>query len=143
MGSHSVILAFVDPFIRWDNSDAQPQRPIPNNMCRQFHLVLGQGRDGAIPFFVVLVSCLFSSGFWSSGLFSGAECLATNDHVQSAATGSATRPLEPNAARLQHIVRAVAERRPPPFVAAVILPHGRWAGQAFFPDSGNAMAGPR
>jgi hypothetical protein len=55
-----------------------------------------------------------------------------NDHVQSAATERATRPVEPNAARLQHMVRAVAERRPSPFVLGVIVPRGRRAEQAFF-----------
>ena len=35
-------------------------------------------------------------------------------------------------ARLQHIVRVVAERRPSPFVLAVIVLHRRPAGQAFF-----------
>ena len=34
---------------------------------------------GSHPFFVVPGFCVFSSGFWSSGLFSGPGCLATND----------------------------------------------------------------
>jgi hypothetical protein len=113
--------------------------------------------EGAIPILSSRVLCVFSSGFWSSGLFSGPGsssdsrspglfcgpgCLATNDHVQSAATRGPTTPLDLNAARLQHFVRGGP-------AATVTANHrgdhtARAASQAsIFFDSGNAIADQR
>jgi hypothetical protein len=97
-------------------------------------MAASSGMGGGIPFLSSRFF-VFSSGFWSSGLFRDPGCLPTNVHVQSAATTGSTTPPDLTAARLQHFVRAVAERRPSPFVLAAIVPRCRQARQALFGTS--------